>query len=186
MDTVDIEVVVPRDPEGYQRDILEEFDSVSGLNEEMRVVHASAGAALFCAELLEYDLHNIVHAARKVSGEATKPEHHDAIDQELDGKMLGVLLGKVKGILTIDEASLKILDEGRTARNQLCHRFYKRNESDLYNRAGRRRLVEKLTDITVTIREATAISTGIAKALLYRAGYTEEQLSQGLDDLFDE
>ena len=177
-----IEVNIEGDWEEYGRQILADFDGVSGLNEEVKILHACAGHALYCAELLEFDLHIIVHFVHKLTGEATKPEHHDAIDQELSGKPLGAVLVKVKELLTLDEVSLQLLDDGRVARNQLCHGFYGRNANDMYSRAGRRRMVESLIGITRTIREGSMVSTGMSKALMQMAGVTEEYLQKWLEE----
>lgn len=181
-----VEILIEGDTAEYGRQVLAEFDGVSGLEHEVKILHACAGHALYCAELLEADMHIIVHFVHTLAGEATKPEHHEALNKELDGKTLGTMMLKVKELLTIDDQSLQMLEDGRVARNSLCHGFYGRNANDMYSRAGRRRIIEALCDITAKIREATIVSTGLSHALMKWVGVTDEYIQKKLDEFYKE
>jgi hypothetical protein len=160
----------------FPEDLLkEEFDVLDGRG-RWKHVCALFGLAMYCAQLFEADLHNILLLDAKIAGRVTTDAEYEALDADLTGKTLGSLLGKVRKLVEISDDAILLLGEALQRRNQLCHGFFFRKANELLTNAGTRRVCADLMETKELFEKAELVSQVVCKMLFELGGIDEDDL----------
>src|SRR5436309_8735500 len=132
---------------------VKRFGEGSDLDQEALIVFENFGITVYLAQLYVGFLSNILTGLERLGAiQIPQDARRDSIgyvDENL-GSMLRILLDQSK----IDRNTVRLLRKAHFQRNLLVHRFMLENITDTFNRAGRRSINDKLTNLRKNIGAA--------------------------------
>ena len=157
-------------------------------DELVKEVYARFGLAVYCAQLVEFELVSLLLLLARFEKRELTPGELDDLDRCLSKDTLGVLVKKLKG--HVSGAKVEIKDrEGKTVetlelteclqaalekRNYLTHRFFSVNAKKMVTARGCHELIEELAGVSDGLREADFLATSLSRLIRKRLGIPEE------------
>jgi hypothetical protein len=130
--------------------------------DQTREVYAHAGLALYCAQVLEHGLANVVIFARAGGPGFPSTEDYDRVLDELLSKTMGAQIHETLKAVKLTDEQIDALQVALRLRNFLVHNFFRERIASLLTVDGRNRLIaeldeirDKLHEIDVEVQELT-------------------------------
>jgi hypothetical protein len=148
-------------------------DELDPESDQIREVYAIAGLALYCAQVLEHGLANLVVVAQ-IGSEIRSLEAMDERWSELFGLTMGRQLQEVLRIAEFSTDEIEQLSQALQSRNFLAHDFFRERAEDLLSFAGRNRMLNELRELRRQFEDADALLEPRVDKVATRLGITRE------------
>lgn len=146
-------------------------------------VYAFAGLALYCGQVFEKGLVNLLMVLHAEKADITKAQYDDVFTK-YDSEALGKLLRKAKGRYRFSREDIDFFKEVNDIRNHLVHHFFAENAGAfLTGDIGFKKMIEELQYIIKRLQEADHKITNIYHPLQKKYGMTEEILRREEDKI---
>jgi hypothetical protein len=145
-------------------------------SELRKEVFAWFGSAAYAAQCFEVELCILFLLTHRLNNPELTPEQMDRIDTKLSGKTLGTLLSDLRKHLVIHPDFQTILDSYLTKRNYLMHHFFFDHGKDLLSREGCNKMIEELTALHASLKEADEIVQTMSQNVRKHLGISESEI----------
>jgi hypothetical protein len=152
-------------------------------SEQIKVVYAHAGLALYWAQCLEKSLENFLILHGRVSGKCVTLAELDALEERVEAQTLGTLITETRKHVPFESGAAELIATAARRRNFLAHRFFKQRGEAFMSTAGRDQMITELTEVCECFRNADTVATVICKALLKVLGVSDPMIERELERL---
>lgn len=161
---------------------LKRFGEGSDLDEEALIVFENFGITVYLAQLYEGFLSNMLTGLERLGAiqipEDARRDSIGYVDENL-GSMLRILLDQSQ----IDRDTVKLLRKAHFQRNLLVHRFMLENITDTFNRAGRRSINDKLTNLRKNIGAAMHVAMQVSTTVWKDLGIDPDEANKKMKEM---
>lgn len=147
-------------------------------DEQHKQVYAYFGKAVYFAQVLEYQLINMLLIYSKRKNIKMRHEIFDSLFIEYKKKTFGGLLQKVKKVFSIEDALLNELTTLLKKRNYLVHDYFKDKIHMFYNQLGRETMISEFNELTDAFKEMDAGLYKKTESIMNDMGITAEILKE--------
>ena len=154
------------------------MEGLEDFPEDQLRLYAEFGITAEKAQVLEFEAGNValsfvaLFVDTKRIGPGETAMFRGLVD-DVNRQTLGALLRSLKRMANFDDSLLTIVDEALERRNYLAHRFFPSHNYALFDRAGRRAMIEELKDIQAKLDRAHRALSAISSLLNKMAGHPE-------------
>ena len=150
-------------------------------NDECRDVYAFFGLAMFYAQVIEEALGALIAISQYP---LTKAQANQIMDR-LDACTLGTLLRELRKHLLFEASLETTFQRALERRNYLAHRFFRDHAVDFMTGAGRRRMLDELTDATECFQELNAHMLAITLVVGRPIGISQEFIDRSIVEMLE-
>jgi hypothetical protein len=161
---------------------LKRFGENSDIDQESLILFENFGITVYLAQLYEGFLSNMLTGLERLGAiqipEDARRDSIGYVDENL-GSMLQILLDQSQ----IDRHTVKLLRKAHFQRNLLVHKFMLDNITDTFNRAGRRSVNDKLTNLRKNIGAAMQVAMQVSTAVWKDLGIDPEEANRKIKEM---
>ena len=154
-------------------------------NYDAKEVFAFAGLGLYCGQVLEKGLVNLLIAFHADGFKITKNDY-DEVFAKYDKQTLGQLLRQAKNRYHFSQQDIDLLQKALTQRNHLAHNFFANNAVAFTTNVGMEKMLTELQEMIQCFQEADQATSNIYWPILKRLGMTEEFLENLAEQMVQE
>lgn len=151
-------------------------DQLDPLDDHIREVYAHYGLAMYCAQVLEHELANLVAISRIASGEASSRAESEAVWDTMFAATMGRQLRAVLEENRLGQKQVAMLEEALKTRNFLAHAYFRERSAEFASEHGRNEMIRELDTLRDLLTAADEAVSPITTALREQMGVTDEMI----------